>query len=410
MKLSLNIYKAVFFLSLVIIIMLFYFFLIDQPDIESTRDTRLIPVKEALIALHQGLDFKNLSKEEKLEKTYQILEQLPPEYKGLKRQYQIALSTLPNITFYGRIIDQYGQPVRGAKVRYSGTNTYLSAGAGRGQVVTNTDGFFEIDTEGAALNLGAIFHPDIEYAYQKDSGVGGEISQAMLKSTKYFLSQQDKNGIYATWRNHTEKDKAYIIHAWRLGEYGGAIEGGVSFGLHTGKMYTINLTHADKHKRISEGLHDGDLRITCTRPHIESYYDTGNWSVSIVPVNGGIVETDDLYMNLAPVSGYQAKLEINMHKDNPNYQKALLNKRYYITLNNGQKYGSLFVNIMPFVSIEDDACSIQITSKINPTGSRNLELKHDKTSMPQIPSPQKLGRIRGQSPLQNKPLRGNISS
>lgn len=388
MRLPLNKYMAIFFLSLTIAAVLYHYIYINQPVIETTMDARLVLVKESLLKLQRVQGFEQLSIEEKLEKTYQVLEKLPPEYKGLKRQYQIALSTLPSIIFYGRVIDQHGQPVKNATVWYEGTSTYLSAGGGRGLAATDDDGYFEVDTAGAELSLGSIKHPEIDdIAYQAPKT---NSSHPNKYGAIRLLSQEDKQGIYSTWRDHTEKDRAYIIHAWRLGEYEGALEGGGSFGLYSGKTYTINLSHTDKYKRISEGLNDGDLHIICTRSHIESYRDIGNWSVSIVPVNGGILETDDLYMNMAPVSGYQATLEINMRKGSQNYQKSLLNKRYYITLKNGQKYGSLFINIDPFVSIEDDACSIRINSKINPTGSRNLELKRSSISQQQLPSPQKL--------------------
>lgn len=390
MRLPLNKYMAIFFLSLTIAAVLYHYIYINQPVIETTMDARLVLVKESLLKLQRVQGFEQLSIEEKLEKTYQVLEKLPPEYKGLKRQYQIALSTLPSIIFYGRVIDQHGQPVKNATVWYEGTSTYLSAGGGRGLAATDDDGYFEVDTAGAELSLGSIKHPEIDdIAYQAPKT---NSSHPNKYGAIRLLSQEDKQGIYSTWRDHTEKDRAYIIHAWRLGEYEGALEGGGSFGLYSGKTYTINLSHTDKYKRISEGLNDGDLRIICTRPHIESYRDIGDWSVSIVPVNGGILETDDLYMNMAPVSGYQATLEINMRKGSQNYQKSLLNKRYYITLKNGQKYGSLFINIDPFVSIEDDACSIRINSKINPSGSRNLELKRSSTSLPKLPTAQKMAR------------------
>ena len=366
-----------------------YYFHDKQLIAENSIDPVLVPVKEVLLEVQQEQGFQQLSKKEKLEKTYQVLEQLPQEYKTLKRQYQIALSTLPNITFYGRVIDQYNQPVKNATVWYEGANTYLSAGGGRGLVTTDDNGYFEIDTEGASLTIGTVTHSEI-----------GQISYELPKLTNSwlsaragsinFLSAKDKQGIYPTWRDHSEKNKAYIIHAWRLGDYEGAKSGYVSAGLlATGKIYTLKLNEIKRRNRLIEGQKEGHFHISCTRPHIDSYKDRFDWSASIIPVNGGIQETNDLYMNIAPATGYQSSLNIVMRKGSNDYKHKLLNKRYYFTAN-GKDYGSLFVHFDPFASIEEDACSISIRYKINPTGSRNLELKRDNTSQPQLPSSQSL--------------------
>ena len=109
----------------------------DSDKSSSSTDPALMPVKKALFALQSEKSFQQLDKEQQLEKTVALLEQLPPEYKRLKRQYQIALSSVPDILFYGRVIDQHGAPVVNAAVYYTGTNNYLAAGAGRCPLYTS---------------------------------------------------------------------------------------------------------------------------------------------------------------------------------------------------------------------------------------------------------------------------------
>lgn len=395
MNLKVNKITLIFLVTLIIIFICYFLYYIQEKNlvVKSSVNPVLVPVKEALLDLQEENNFQQLSKKQQQEQVHTLLEDMPSEYKALKRQYQIALSTLPNITFYGRVVDQYDQPVAEATIYYTGTNTYLSAGGGRGKVETDEQGYFEIDTEGAQLVLGGVGHPEIGVVSYEPPNFANNTTWGGVHYTKVnFLSARDKQGIYPTWRDHTEKDHAYIIRAWRLGEYEGAKTGRISIGLPSvGSVYTIKLNEAKRKNRVIKGQKEGDFHISCIRPHIESYKDHLDWSASIVPVNGGIQETDDMYMNIAPETGYQSSIDIVMHKGSKDYAPSLLNKRYFFTINNGKKsYGSLFVHFKPFASIEEDACSISIRYKINSTGSRSLELKREDTSQPHLPSSKQL--------------------
>jgi hypothetical protein len=360
----------------------------NNQEVVSTIDPVLLPIKKALVELHEDKQFKQLSKEAKLEKTYEILEKLPPEYVKLKRQYQIAMSSLPSILFYGRVVDQHGQPVANASVGYTGTNAYLSAGGGFGGVTTDEEGYFVINTTGATLNLGGVGHPDIEYSHEQDSGAGRGIPQSSTKITKRFLSGEDNAGIYDNWQKYTEKENAYIIQAWRLGKYEGAKKGVMTARvLSDGRIYTLRFSEKNRSRQMVEGQKKGDFHISCTRPPIKTYKDRLDWSASIIPVNGGIQETDDVFLNVAPESGYQPAIEINMHVGNSDYKPGLTNQRYYFTTDNGKNYGSLYVSFRPFASIKQNECDVSISYKINSTGSRSLELKRQPTSKIEPNSP-----------------------
>jgi hypothetical protein len=70
----------------------------QQPAVASSTNPELLPVKNALFELHNEEGFKQLTKTEKRDEIYKVLDRLPPEYKTLKRQYQIAMGSLPGIT------------------------------------------------------------------------------------------------------------------------------------------------------------------------------------------------------------------------------------------------------------------------------------------------------------------------
>lgn len=348
----------------------------EKTAVSSNPD--LLSVKKALFSLQQEQDFKQLTKQQKLKKVYQVLEQLPPKYKLLKQQYQIAMSDLPDISVWGRVIDQYNQPVINADVYYAGTNTYLAVGGGRGFVKTDAEGYFEIHTSGERLSLWGIRHPRVEE--------GG-----YSKSTNKNLNIKSSN-MYPDWSKHNTKNNPYIILAWRLGKYEGAISGGVDGDYDgNGKVYTLLLDQRIYKNRRKEGKTAGHIYISCTRPHMESNRDYGDWEVHITPINGGIQETNDLYLNIAPESGYQPSVDIVMKKGGQRY-KHELTKQYYFSSNYGKEYGSLNITLQPFWNVNKEACSIDISYKINPTGSRNLELKRSNTSRPQLPTSQKLAR------------------
>lgn len=272
-----------------------------------------------------------------------------------------AFSSLPNITLYGRVIDQYEQPVINANVYYAGTNTFMAAGGGRGVVITDANGYFEIDTSGERLSLWGIRHPEVEEGgYAKPTNTNMDIKSSNM---------------YPDWSVHNTKDNPYIILAWRLGKYKGAVKGGGSFGVYSGKIYTIFLTHSNVRKRIQEDLDEnGDMQIICTREHMKSNRDYGNWSLSISLIKGELQKTNDFYMNIAPDNGYQPKLEVNMNKNSKDYMHALSNKRYYFRTNDRATYGSFTLEAQPFVTPDKEACSIRVYAKVNRTGSRNLEL------------------------------------
>lgn len=288
----------------------------------------------------------------------------------------VALSTLPDIAFYGRVIDQYGQPVKNASVGYTGENAHLSAGGGMGSVRTDEAGYFIIETTGAALELSGIGHPEIDSVSFETPN---RLTSTSTKSPKEFVIRflsHDKSGAVLNYNNYSEKSKAYIVNAWRLGEYEGALGGDVIARYDAdGKYYTLLLEQEVYDNRLKEGKTAGNIHVSCTRPHMEGIRDYGDWRVSITPINGGIQETTDLYMNEAPETGYKPSLNIVMNKGDSNYRPYLRNKRYYFKSNNGKEYGSLFIHFQPFISVKRETCRLDIYYRINPTGSRNLELR-----------------------------------
>lgn len=202
-----------------------------QPAELSTAysiDPALEAIKVKIEQLTEAPDSDQLSEDEQYEQAMAILETLPPEYAHLKPRYQIAMAALPKINFWGRVVDQYGQPVVGASIYNEGGNAWLASGGGAGFARTDDEGYFKIRNRGTGLSLGQIVHPEIEYGYPPDQGPRSyeRSHQQFLISSKWFISSITEGHPHDAWSKYTKKSKAYEIKVWRLGEYEGAKGGG----------------------------------------------------------------------------------------------------------------------------------------------------------------------------------------
>jgi hypothetical protein len=303
---------------------------------------------------------------------------LDDEYHALQ-QYQVAMAIFADYRFYGRVLDQHANPVAHARVTYEATHGFLSSGDGMGAVHTDDQGYFEIDTNGEALVLAAIIHPDIEYSYPPRALAGSDIDRTghpMIRDSMGFR-QTDKDPRYGDARKHQSKETAFVVHAWRKAGYAGAMGGQVDgFFARDGSVHTLRFTPDRRVKKIVKGSVDGHLRVSCTRQYMQNKSDVGDWAITMTAVGqGGLLETDDLFMNQAPDTGYQPSVSIDMQHGHADYHSSLLNKRYFFSANNGKEYGSLYVHFSPHLKWWDDQpCVAHISYKINPAGSRNLEL------------------------------------
>ena len=94
---------------------------------------------------------------------------------------------------------------------------------------------------------------------------------------------------------------------------------------------------------------------------------TLNWSVKFeIPKGGGLIESDEEFMFMAPESGYRAVYELK-NLDTPREEK-----KFYIKLPENQGYARVEMAFMPDYN---DSAAIDMKYFINPT-SRNLEYDH----------------------------------
>jgi hypothetical protein len=346
----------------------------ESPKPKRKIDPLLIPFQSEI----NRVNILALSDQDAAEKEGEkLLKKLPKKY---QRYFGIGFKAgmLP-LDFYGKIIDQHGLPVAGAKMRYELGGKFLAPGKGAGLLETDEEGRFEIHSEGGSLVLYGIDHPKARLFYPppRRRPTDNTTDSPQRVSIRILGYQETSGGNNLLWTD-TSPEKPHVFTAWRVDNYEAVQSGSASAGIKSdGRVYTYDFTKKDKAGRYDpypmEGLKEGQLRVSCQRDPIENRRDYKDWSVTISPVEGGIQATDDYFLSLAPESGYQASITIEKNIGSKDYSPIAYAQRFYFVANNGQTYGSLYININPHKKA--DQCAIFITQyKINENGSRSLAI------------------------------------
>lgn len=109
-----------------------------------------------------------------------------------------------------------------------------------------------------------------------------------------------------------------------------------------------------------------------------------DWSVKINIEGGGVSETADLFMNEAPLSGYQRVWEVEHRKKQDRFSKRDKRNLYLKTLN-GNVYGRMEVEFIAYYGYKPTAKGVGVVNAkywINPNGSRNLQYDPSKRIHP----------------------------
>lgn len=255
---------------------------------------------------------------------------------------QLSLLQNKNLDFYGQVIDQYGQPVVGAKVK--------------GDVIVNT-GFIQEKDEVHFTETDP--SGDFSFLGLNGSGLGiwpqkaGYFYNLKLPSKRPddYIPNPSKRIIFMMWKLRG----AESLVNWDVETnipYDGAP---IAFDTRTGKV-TPN----------------GDLRVMLSRfpvaiaPGLMHPY---NWQFKIEISDGGLLREDDLYPYLAPENGYRSTAQFTMSSNSIPWSDEL-NEYFYLKNSQGQ-YGRMHVDLNTSSKRHETGISIQMV--INPSGSENLQ-------------------------------------
>ncbi len=247
---------------------------------------------------------------------------------------------------YGKVVDQYGQPVVGAKVRglvgFEGPGDY-------------EEHYTKTDSQGGFQFLG-LHGKDLEIAPEKE---GYEFNLAYK-----FL-------VFRPISYRPDPTNLLIIHMWKLRgaepmmhtqlhAYIPCDGSATLFDLMTGKKST-----------------NGDFTVKLTRNPLNiDGRKPFDWSVTFEITNGGFQEITNLaYPNEAPAEGYQSKMTFEFQANSTNWT-SLLTPSLYFKSKDGQIYGRMAFKIM--ADFQPPPTLFDINIYANPGGSRNLEFDPNK--------------------------------
>lgn len=249
------------------------------------------------------------------------------------------------LLYYGKVVDESNRPIAGVQVSYSGNaldESLTKEVRNQGTVVTDQRGIFKID---GLYGIGLMFqlsHPDY-YAYP-DNSTGFDVRSPPRDGV---VENSEANA--RTFCMHSKGHPVPLVHR----------RGGVDVPVNSGDAIVDFYGQEDKQVV-------GTLQIEAAGDTPKNYSRTPyDWSVRLTVPGGGLVEFTNQFDFVAPDSGYQQSIEIDMSKDQPGWSDTV-NKSFFAKIPSGYLRVRIHMRAKTplYTSLE---------YFYNPDGSRNLE-------------------------------------
>ena len=272
----------------------------------------------------------------------------------VRRALQAIAGTLYPVDFHLKIIDQNGDPVPGVKIEYNVNKSPGFGGPGTYFDQSDAEGTFSVTKTKAARVLLVNF----------------------TKPGYVFRPTQEESGVEAINKKHLyTADDPLIVHAWKLGKPAKLLENdGRNKGVQVpndGSWTSLYLV-SDRRLVKKEGKQpDADLWVSVTARYIDPTARIKRglaWSMVLDAPNGGLHETDDLFLFEAPQSGYISEFLVNYEPDDKDV-RADFHKNFFILLRGSKVYGRMRFKVFPY---GDSTASIEVAFALNLEGTRNL--------------------------------------
>jgi hypothetical protein len=299
----------------------------------------------------------------------------PPQTQKPSPELRKTFETLNHneIEFYGRSMDQFGQPVPGADVEgVVLVNTGSRGGQMRRQTRTDAQGYFQFGGFiGQDLGIG-ISKEGYEYRRRERS-----FSYSYFEADHKRHIPDPKNPVvFVLWKKQGAEALIHYDREWRFPVNAGPVK--------------IDLLKAKM------GQPQADLIVNVSRsPLVMQYGERGfAWKVSIDVEDGGLVRAGETeYYNQAPTNGYEPRLEYAQEAQSIRAAQEGritwtwhegVSDTFYLTSRNGKNYGRLNLEIRPNIDRKegDNQALVAVKIWLNPNGSRNLEFDPEKTIKP----------------------------
>lgn len=284
------------------------------------------------------------------------------------------------ITFYGKVVDENGQPVAGATAHFEWDGTVANKNAMEFKDVPKISADETTDSVGLFSltgKSGTELHVSV--------GKAGYYSSGRNRGAEYFkYSKMNLDFFYGTGDYFTPVSNQPVVYYLRKIGIGANALVTSQYGIRESFWVTVPKDGTPvkvdlQHQKTA----DGPLEIRQTKPDYPAHGGTierlspsdyaklisaTNWSVTMKISEGGLIEENQEFPFNPPESGYQSAVTLSFQKGQTNWTQHIL-KDYYIKFGTPPLYGQLQVETAI------DQTTVILHWVINPDGSRNLEPK-----------------------------------
>ena len=294
------------------------------------------------------------------------------------------------VRFYGRVLDQNGQPVDGARItaslaRHKGNFLLWIANPANNEkdynpieqesavVSTDSAGDFAItDRKGFRLDIQSI---------AKDGSldlVAGESMYGLKRSTYRYGKERDPDV------SNIQPDNPVIFRLLKKGAIEPSISQAIKLQLLPESVTRLNVVSGHS---VTTDQYDLEIRLTGKTTVVNATKRFGDWMLSLEAKSGGFLMTADDSTFEAPETGYLPALQFEAAKpEDLLWSRSGKKKRVFFRGRNGQVTALLSVqfDVHPW-----EGGRLRIETLVNTTGSRNLEPDPEK----QITDPEEIRRL-----------------
>lgn len=288
------------------------------------------------------------------------------------------------INFYGKVVDENGQPVIGANVHLEWDGSATNTDAMERNIVPEMKYHADLMSEGAGLfsltNKAGI---ELRVSIGKD----GYYSSRRNRGADLFKYSQLNLDTFYGASNYFKPDSNHPV-IYYLRKMGVAVNNLVTsqYGMREG--FWVNAPKDGTPVNfdfLNRKAGNGPLEIMQRKPDFPAHGGTieslspsdyaklisaTNWSFTMKISDGGFIEETEEFPFNPPESGYQVVVKYDFRKGQTNWT-VNFQKDYYIKFGSPALYGQLHLETWA------DSGYVILTYLINPDGSRNLETKQD---------------------------------
>lgn len=190
------------------------------------------------------------------------------------------------INFWGKVVDEEGNPVSGAIIKLGTANRPWQTGT-QYERITDTAGLFEVSgVKGLSISVNVS-----KEGYYQTPRSRGQLSYAQPSGNKYPLPTSDKPAIFELRKMGETVPLIHVSErSVRLPKNGSPVEVNLETGLTTGS---------------------GDLKVQCwTNDQDKDAQGRYDWKCVLTVSGGGLIERTDRFAFEAPAEGYKESVEL----------------------------------------------------------------------------------------------------